>query len=308
MSIKACKCKDGFSNTGDPNCQPIPKVTRAVYLMATTADDGTKNVLDLSVTPTDAIIDALVNNADKSKRWYPLQELDNVTDVRADDQVESLNSGQDVFIQEGSRNFESVIVEKSAALHKELQSFRCGQVSVFTVDKINNFIGTQKSSDITILTPFKIQKGTLKPSLIKGDDGQVQKVGIKWTYDDTENDGDIFMLADGDTDVNFLDKTGLLDVNSTNGTITTTSFELDLFTDYGTALDRILVEGLVAGDFSIQNLTTDLPVTVLTAPEAPAGKYILTFAAQGSAEELEISIIKAKFDFTRVKNNTGITP
>jgi len=308
MSLKACKCKEGFSNTGDPNCQPIAKVTRGTFLMATTADDGTKNVLPLSPKPTDAIIDALINNADKSKRWYPLQELDNVLDVRADDQTETLNSGQEIFIQEGSRNFESVLIEKAPALHKELQSFRCGQISVFTIDKDGNLIGTQKNTDITILSPIKIQKGTLKPSFIKSDDGTVQKVGIKWSYDDTENDGDLYMVAEGDTAVKFLDKTGLLDVNSTNGTITTASFELDLFTDYGTALNRILAEGLLAGDFAIQNLTTALPVTVLTAPEAPAGKYILTFAVQGSAETLEITVTKAGFDFTRVKLNTGVTP
>ena len=101
----------------------------------------------------------------------------------------------------------------------------------------------------------------------------------------------------------------MLDVNSTNADpISTTTWEVDLFTDYGTALNRILVEGLIAGDFAIQNLTDALPVTVLTAPEAPAGKYILTFAAQDSADVLELTVTKAGFDFIRVKLNTVIVP
>ena len=308
MSLEVCKCTVGFSNTGDPSCQPIAKVTRGVFLMATVADDGTKNTLDVATPITDVVIDAKINEPDKSKRWFPLQELDNVLDERADDLVESMNSGVDIFIQEGSRTFESILIEKAPALHKELQSFRCGQISVFTIDKDGNLIGTQKNTDITILTPIKIQKGTLKPSFIKGNDATIQKVGIKWAYDDSENDGDLYMVSAEDTTVDFLSKTGLLDVNSTNGVLTTTEYPVSLFTDYGTAVDRILVEGLVSGDFAVQNLTDDSVVTVLTAPESPAGTYTLTFVAQASADVLEISSIKEGLDFSRVKANTAIVP
>lgn len=308
MSVIACKCDAGLSNTGQPNCQPISKVARKLILVPTFDDAGALNTLDLSSPVTQAVIDALRNQADKSKRWYPTPVLDNVEDVRADDLVESLNSGLDIFIQEGTRTFAGVHVKKAPALHLEYQSFACRQMSAFVVDKDGNLIGTQKSDDLTILTPIKIQLDTFKSSYIKPTDAAVSKVALAFAWDETENDGDLRMVLEDETTADFAALSGLLDVNSEISGITTTEFVAKLFTDYGTALNPVLVKGLVPGDFALQNLTDDAAVTILTAAESPEGSYTITFAAQDSADVLELTPTKANFDFSRVVDNTITIP
>ena len=59
------------------------------------ANDGTLNGIDLSApVPTWS---TLINEADSSKRWFPLPQFENVELPKADSQFEEANSGKMAF-------------------------------------------------------------------------------------------------------------------------------------------------------------------------------------------------------------------
>ena len=102
MSL-GCNCEAGLSNTGRPNCVPIQSVTSKLIMVNMKATDGTDNFIDLTAAlPTWS---DLVNEADASKRWFPLPEFENVELPKADSQFEEANSGRMAFLRQGKRSF-----------------------------------------------------------------------------------------------------------------------------------------------------------------------------------------------------------
>jgi hypothetical protein len=59
----------------------------------------------------------------------------------------------------------------------------------------------------------------------------------------------------------------------------------------------------VAGDFALYNVDDSLAVTILTSTESPAGSYTITYAAQGSGEDLRLTPTKNGYDFSAVVTN-----
>jgi hypothetical protein len=77
-----------------------------------------------------------------------------------------------------------------------------------------------------------------------------------------------------------------------------------LKTQYGSFLNPVLVEGLVAGDMALYNVTDSASVTITTAVEAPDGTYTISYATQSVADVLRLTITKDGYDFTAVTANT----
>ena len=74
--MAGCNCNAGLGNTGRPGCVPIQSVTSKLIMVPLNANDGTLNGIDLSAPlPT---WNSLVNEADASKRWFPLPAFENV--------------------------------------------------------------------------------------------------------------------------------------------------------------------------------------------------------------------------------------
>ena len=87
---------------------------------------------------------------------------------------------------------------------------------------------------------------------------------------------------------------------------------IDLYTDFGTALNRIPVEGLVSADFISSNSSSsgkiyditdnsDLTITVVESSTIP-GRYTLSYTGAVSSEELQVLGNKDGFDFTPMLN------
>ena len=104
------------------------------------------------------------------------------------------------------------------------------------------------------------------------------------------------------TDISLLN--GLLDVTSVYSAIGQTSFKATLKTIFGTFVNPLLVEGLVAGDMALYNVTDSANVTITSAVEAPDGTYTISYASQTVADVLRLTITKDGFDFTAVTANT----
>ena len=107
------------------------------------------------------------------------------------------------------------------------------------------------------------------------------------------------MVSANDITIDMFDVVGLIDVyGGTPTSISTTGFTINLYNYYGTLKDKQEVQGLVAADFDLYNVTDSAAVTISTATETSSGTYAFTFTAQTSADVLRLSVDKNGYDST----------
>lgn len=305
MSVQACSCEVGLGNVGVPGCEEISKVAKKLIFVPTFKTDGTLNFLDITSTIDLALIQALINQADEAERWFPAPNLENVEDTRDDPITEEANSGTPFFVQEGQRPFVGSMFAQGPVLLGKMQSFMCNQMSAYVVDKTGNLIGVIDPSAPTQFRPIGIQDETFYPRLIKATDTTIQKLQINQVWADIENDANLRqILASEVSDVNFLQIKGLLDVDSVISDETITTFTADLNTQYGSAITKNPVEGLIIIDFTLEEVTpTPGAIVITTVDEVAPGVYDFVFPGGSGGDVLRLTPAKDGFDFTNVIAN-----
>lgn len=292
----ACSCKYSLSNTGAPNCTPIQGVIKKLIIVPLKASDGSDNYIDLSATLDEAYFSDLINEADKSKRWYPTPEMKNVTSEKAESIFEEFEDGSRDFIKDGVRSFLGLMPKQSPQLLAQLQNWRCAKFGVFIVDNNRAIIGAEREEGK--LFPIVVENASWNPVLMFGTDTSIQKIQLGFNFDVDEQDGDLRMIEYAEiSPVNPLSFEGLLDVNNVVSNISTTGFDVKYTTIYGSALEKEPVEGLLLADFSLFNVTDNLSVAITSVTEILAGKYTLVFPAQTSGDSLRLSVSKDGYDF-----------
>lgn len=296
--MAACDCNVVFGNTGTPNCVPIGNVTYRLIGVPTYDSTGARNYIDTTTTLDQSYFDALINQSDSTKRWYPLPVMKNVEDVRGEDLTESFNDGSIAFIQEGSRTFTGITIKNpSPTLLGKIKKWRCSEISVFVIDTDGNILGNGSEADK--LYPFKLDSETWSPKYMKTTDTTVAKIQIDYTYAKDEVDEDIKMIASDETSIDVKDLEGLIDVNAGAATsIATTGFVTELTYDYGTQVTAQKFKGAILADFTLYNETTTSSITVTSVTESPDGTYTFVIPAQTSADVLTLSLAKDGFEMT----------
>lgn len=306
--MKTCECNESLGNTGEAGCQPIFKVTKKIILVPTFDSTGARNKITVATPLTQIAFDDLINQADATKRWYPLPLLENVTGERAESSFETAPSGRKAFVKQGTRSFSAEIWEESAAYKQQLDSVRCNNTSVFFIDSEGNIRGIIDGTDDSILYPVKIDNNSFDAKLVMGTDTTIEKLMISFDYDQTEDDGSLRLIAAGDIGAELLDGSGLLDISSTITNISTTGFKAKLTTKYGSLANKVVDSGLVIGDFALYNVTDSATVVISTMTESPKGTYAFTYTAQTSGDVLRLTPSKDGRDYTPVVANTILTP
>lgn len=287
-----CNCNSGLSNTGRPNCVPLQSVTSKMIMVPLKANDGSLNYIDLTAPlPT---WDDLINEVDASKRWFPLPNFENVELPKADSQFEEANSGRMVFLRQGKRSFSGELwaEDSTPTLLGKLQNNRCVDFGVYIVDVNGNLVGSKVNGG---LYPIPVDNPSFNPTFVFATDSTTQKIMLTFDFDRLFDESTMYMITPTEAGINFNDLTGLVDVNLTIVSSSTTDITVDATLDYGTALNPILFMGAVSADFACYNNTTASVVT-LTAVENFDGNYTLTFAAQTSGDLLTFSVVKSGFD------------
>ena len=287
-----CNCNAGLSNTGRPNCVPIQSVTSKLIMVALTANDGSANFIDLTL-PIPTWSD-LVNEADASKRWFPLPNFENVELPKADSQFEEANSGRMVFLRQGKRSFTGELwaEDSSPTLLGKMQNNRCVDFGVYIVDVNGNLVGSKVGDG---LYPIPVDNPSFDPKLMFATDSTTQKIMVAFDFDRLFDESTMYMVTPTEAGINFNDLNGLVDVNFVNGVVGATDYTADLQLDYGTAYNPILFKGAVSADFALYNNTTASSV-VVTSVENFDGNYTFTFAAQTAGDSLTLSVDKTGFD------------
>jgi hypothetical protein len=273
-------------------------------------EDGTINEIDLTDTFNLAYFTALVNNADETLRWYPLPFVKNMVDERADSDFETFDDKTKIERQVGIRSVKTMITTLgnnagavSPQMVGKINDKKCKVSGLFGITKSKQLVGEMINTGY--LAPIRIDNGSISARLIKtGSGATTQKIDLAFDWHlDVQDERLRTLEADEmSTDISLLN--GLLDVTSTYSAIGQTSFKATLKTIFGTVLNPVLVEGLVAGDMALYNITDSANVAITTAVEAPDGTYTISYASQSAADVLRLTISKDGFDFTAVTANT----
>jgi hypothetical protein len=283
-----CNCNLGLSNTGKPGCLPIQSVTSGLIMVPLNAADGTANFIDLDAAlPTWA---DLINEADSSKRWFPLQGFENVELPKADTIFEEANSGRMVYIRQGKRSFTGELWGETPNFYGKLSNNRCVDFGVYIVDVNGNLIGSKVGDG---LYPIPVDNQSFNPTYMFATDTTTSKVMVAFDFDRLFDESTMYMITPTEAGQNFNDLDGLLDVNFTDNTVTAGSLVSTLVLDYGTALNPIQFTGAAPADFALT--VNGVSTALTTVLEGPAGTYTFTFPAT-TGDDCVISVDKPGYD------------
>ena len=293
MSL-GCNCEQGLSNTGVPACVPIQSVTSTLIMVPLADSTGAKNGIDL--TAAVPVWADLINETDESKRWFPLPQFENVELPKADSQFEEAASGRMAFLRQGKRSFSGELWadDSSPTLLSKLQNNRCVEFGVYIIDVNGNLVGSQIGDT---LFPIAVDNPSFNPTYAFATDATVSKIIVAFDFDRLFDEGTMYMIQPDEAGVNFNDLEGLIDVNFADfSEVANTSVTFNAEFDYGTAYNRILLKGLVAGDFALYNNTTSSTEVIgSVTPNLPLeGNYTVAFVFV-TGESYTLSINKVGF-------------
>ena len=269
-------------NTGT-DCTPLMRRGKQIILVPTFDNTGVRNCIDLATATLDeTYFNSKVEEADASKRWYPLPILEEVTMPRADANTQTFESGRIIQLSKGAKSFAGFGLaddgHSQIILGKIENEVRCQQYSVFIIDIEANLRGICLNNDNTALYPAKMDKGSWAPNWLDEDGSTTSGVNYSFNFDVTLNDGDFALITADEMSFNVLGLAGLLDANATYaaGSATTSTLIGTLTNDYGTKLNPIPVEG-VAANLEVYNITTAGVEATTSIVEGAAGVYTATY-------------------------------
>jgi hypothetical protein len=229
-----------------------------------------------------------------------------MVDERADSDFETFDDKTKIERQVGIRSVKTMITTLgnnagavSPQMVGKINDKKCKVSGLFGITKSKQLVGEMINDGF--LAPIRIDNGSISAKLIKTGSGAVtQKIDLSFDWHIDVQDERLRTLEADEmsTDISLLN--GLLDVTATYSAIGQTSFKATLKTQYGSYLNPVLVEGLVAGDMALYNVTDSASVTISSAVENPDGTYLISFASQTVADVLRLTITKDGYNFDAV--------
>ncbi len=295
-----CDCNDVSLNTGLPSCVTIADISRC--LIFTTDLDSSGAIKDIAKTDLEdwAVVQTYLNAPLYANRFLPTPELENVENIRDEAVFQEFNSGNKAKVRDGFKNFTGFIVQPPYELVGQLKKLACSDFGAYILDKQGNLIGYKGASSAS-LKPIYIDKNTLDVQYVEATDSEVAMIKIMFQWKQSMLDENLKLISAEDMGYTCTDLYGLLDVCGTPTPSSATEFSVTLETDYGTYVD-----GLVAGDFSLENLTTGAPIIPTSVTPQGNGVYDFVMVAQTTGDVLELSASKDRYDFDCLKGNTFI--
>lgn len=284
-------------NTKIESCGDIMSVGVKLFLVHKVASDGTDNSIRISTTIDEAFVTAKINNADKTKRWYPIGKFEEITDLRGDNVFETFASGRKNKVRDAVAEFNGSIDMASPLIHGVLKSFEKIGIAAYVVDSNGNLHYELKNSR---MYPIAIEKGSMDAKYVKATDTTNPREMVKFDWSLTVKDENLRMVTPDD-DINLLEVEGLVDVKAVASSPAATSVRVTLTTS--TLLGDIPVVGFVAADFVLNNVTDASPISILTAVETDpgvSGIYDITYAAQTVADVIAVTSDKEGYEITRI--------
>lgn len=270
----SCLCGQGMNNTGLATCLPAFKKTTGLFLVPLFANDGTRNSIDLS---TSIDLTAKVQHTDKSKRFYPIQDLKDVELPVADTRFKTYKDGTKRKLADGVRSFKATMPEASSVLIGKLQGVSCEKFGVYLFDIDGQLRGLK---DGNLLYPVEI--GGFDAIFKDATDDEVNEGMIQFDFDILLKIAKFWILSTTDLGVNPNELSGLVDANLTVGTITSTGVSISVNSDYGSGKATTMtapIVGLTSTNWSLTRTDTNADVPLTSVTEGADGVYALVYSA-----------------------------
>lgn len=315
MSNNCCESKQNF---GHPLCVSDFGVITSVILVPLKNSLGVANIYDLATLDYNVVKGAFYSLP--ASRWFGLPQLQNVEYAVADTQFEEASSGKKSFLRQGKVTITAESWDKDATsvLKGKLAKVRCSEWGVFYVTDANVIIGRDFTvGGVNYFAPIPMDSQSFDPKLMFKTDSANQKIMLSFDLDRNFDDSTYYAISgdviwdntlEVESSFDFNDLPTIIDSNLVADSVTTTGFNIVVNDDYrvGTRFTGVdakgNVEGLLVGDFLVENLTTALSVTPTTVTEDGAGNYVFVVPAQTSADEIKVSLV---IDPTKVVNYNG---
>lgn len=299
-----CKCTSKYANTGAPSCSgSLIKASRRLIMVPKYADDGTLNKVSLPATLNAAYFNALINQADRSKRWYPLPKHVNAEITKAESVYETFGDGSKQFINEGVSNFKCVYPAQQPNFLSILKSGRCNDMAVFIIDKSGALVGLSNGEE-NVLYPFSLNKNTADAIMKWATDTTGTNIEYMFEFDTDQRDEEIVKIDMVDmVSVNLLvGYDGLIDAIKSQTSTGQASMVFKLYAKGGSAANPVAITGLLAANFALYNVTTSVAVTIVSCTESLVnkGEYTLTYSSQTIGNVIRITPTLTRYDFTNV--------
>jgi hypothetical protein len=305
-----CSCTSSYNNTGLPNCiGELIKDSQKLIMVSRYNNAGTLNKIPAGTLLNQAFFDALVVNVDRSVRLYPLPKHVNAEIAKEASVFETFTDGSKQFIHEGVSNFKCTYAGKQPSFLSILKSGRCTDMAVYIVDKNGALVGLS-NGEADVLYPFALNKNTTDAIYKWATASTGSNIEYMFEFDTNQKDEEIVKIDSADmVSVNLLNLQGLIDAKVKYTSTGQTSMVVKLFAVGGSVATPVAIQGLLAANFALYNVTTPGAITIATAVESTVtpGTYTLTWvASQTIGNVIRLTPTYAKYDFTEVIATTSV--
>jgi hypothetical protein len=294
-NIVGCACDGSTKNTGYLG-QKLFNIKTSIFIVPILAADGTRNFLDLTAQDLGAELLGKVNNADPTKRFYPLHEIKNFVPEQEDTQFATTNGGENAFLRKGIKSDTFELWGQSAQLFSKIEDF-CFDFGIVEVDNCGNVRGYKSSATATELYPRPVNAQSYDARYMDAEDANVARIMVNYQFKKIDNQGKLWLVPAFEFGANSpLELKGLVDVVVEATPLTSMTIQLDVKGTFGDALNLIPIQGLVVANVTGFNVTDNsaLVMDTLVADAIVKGRYVLTLTSTPTtADVLNLKVFRA---------------
>jgi hypothetical protein len=295
LEISGCTCLGHPGNSGKPAVKAFG-VTVGLYRVPLRAKDGTRNGLDLtSLTLGQDLLNA-INHDDPTKRWYPYQELKEITYEEADPLTQTLANGENFITQKGIKKVSYASFGVTEQYFNKTSTM-CVEEGLVLIDNCGNIKGQLEGTDFY---PRPVNNLSYFAKFMNATDTVKSHIMYTVDYSILTNDGDQWMIGFA----NFNDVVGLnparllgmIDVRFSIVSVdSSTQVTVDGMFDFGDAVAPKAWVGALPADFFLTNKTTPAVIIPTVADPDPIvdGRYQLTFTLQPATNLIDVDALRA---------------
>jgi hypothetical protein len=265
------------------------------------ANDGSPNKYAVSTTFDLAFFTTQINEADSSKRWYPMPDLKNFSGTVADDNNETFEDGDIKFINSGNDTFEAISKNATPQMANAYNKMQCLDMGILPIDKDGKLVGD--ISEDGFIKPIRFSSSTFRAKYMYANGTATAHLMFAWAWHQNVCVDQIGYIGANDiaNDVDILELNGLLDAIVVGTPVpTATDITVVLVTKFGSAASPLPVEGADSiSDWSlVETSPTPGVVTITGVVESPAGTYVIS-AVTTSADVVDVDLTKDGYEMTQ---------
>jgi hypothetical protein len=303
---EVCGCNTGPGNTGLVSCLEEIKDIKRGILVPMKANDGTPNKYAVSTTFDLAFFTTQINEADSSKRWYPMPDLKNFSGTVADDNNETFEDGDIKFINSGNDTFEAISKNATPQMANAYNKMQCLDMGILPIDKDGKLVGD--ISEDGFIKPIRFSSSTFRAKYMYANGTATAHLMFAWAWHQNVCVDQIGYIGANDiaNDVDILELNGLLDAIVVGTPVTTaTTITVVLVTKFGSAASPLPVEGAdnIADWSVVETSPTPGVVSITNVTESPAGTYVLS-AITTSGDVADVNLTKDGYEMTTFVSTT----